>query len=113
MTSTADLVGIITQHIYETLYTFDGDWRVTPLIAEAMPEVADGGKTLTIRIRQGITFHDGSDLTASDVVASLKRWMEIASRGKLAATHVTGVEAVDDHTIRLSLNETFAPLKPS
>src|SRR3546814_18056242 len=75
-----------------------------------MPEVADGGKTLTIRIRQGITFHDGSDLTASDVVASLKRWMEIASRGKLAATHVTGVEAVDDHTIRLSLNEPFAPL---
>src|SRR3546814_20214059 len=48
MTSTADLVGIITQHIYETLYTFDGDWRVTPLIAEAMPEVADGGKTLKI-----------------------------------------------------------------
>src|SRR3546814_15714250 len=36
--------------------------------------------------------------------------MEIASRCKLAATHVTGVEAVDDHTIRLSLNEPFAPL---
>ncbi|HET8727354.1 MAG TPA: ABC transporter substrate-binding protein [Alphaproteobacteria bacterium] len=110
MISATDIVGLVSQHIFETLYTFDADWNVTPLIAEALPEVSDGGKTLTIRIRQGLTFHDGSDLTASDVVASLERWMELASRGKLAAGHVTGVEAVDDHTVRLSLNEPFAPL---
>ena len=33
MASTADLVGIVTQHIFETLYTFDKDWKVTPLLA--------------------------------------------------------------------------------
>lgn len=110
MTSTADLVGIITQHIYETLYTFDANWQVTPLVAEALPEIADGGKSLTIRIRDGLTFHDGTDLTASDVVASLNRWMEMASRGKLAAGHVTGIEAVDDLTVRITLSAPFAPL---
>ena len=33
MSSTADLVGIVTQHIFETLYTFDKSWNVTPLLA--------------------------------------------------------------------------------
>ena len=32
MASTADLVGIITQHIFETLYTFGKDWAITPLL---------------------------------------------------------------------------------
>ena len=39
MASTADLVGIVTQHIYETLYTFDKEWGVTPLLAADMPEI--------------------------------------------------------------------------
>ena len=34
MASTADLVGIITQHFFETLYTFDKNWKVTPLTLE-------------------------------------------------------------------------------
>ena len=46
MVSTADLVGIVTQHFFETLYTFDKDWKVTPLLAASMPEVTDGRKGL-------------------------------------------------------------------
>ncbi len=85
MVSTADLVGIITQHFFETLYTFDKDWKVTPLLAASMPEVTEGGKVYTIKLREGIKFHDGSDMTSEDVVASLKRWMEQGSRGKQVA----------------------------
>ena len=81
----ADLVGIVTQHIFETLFTFDKDWKVTPLLAAAMPEVAEGGKVYTIKLREGVKFHDGTDMTSEDVVASLKRWTEQASRGKQTA----------------------------
>ena len=110
MVSTADLVGIITQHIFETLYTFDAKWNVTPLIAEALPEISADGRVYTIKIRQGLTFHDGSALDADDVVASLKRWTEVASRGKLAAANIDRIEKVDASTIRISLKQPFAPL---
>ena len=45
MASTADLVGTIMQHVYETLYTFDAKWNVVPMLAEAMPKVSADGKT--------------------------------------------------------------------
>ena len=76
MVSTADLVGIITQHVYETLYTFDKNWNVTPMLAESMPEISPDGKVYTIKLRQGVKFHNGATMTSDDVVASLKRWME-------------------------------------
>jgi peptide/nickel transport system substrate-binding protein len=39
MASTADLVGTIMQHVYEPLYTFDGNWNVAPMLAESMPTI--------------------------------------------------------------------------
>ena len=71
MSSTADLVGILTQHFFETLYTFDAQWNLTPLLADKMPEISADGLVYTIPLRQGITFHDGSKMDSSDVLASL------------------------------------------
>lgn len=110
MVSTADLVGIITQHFFETLFTFDKNWKVTPLLAEAMPDISADGKVYTIKLRQGVTFHDGTTMTSADVVASLKRWMDVASRGKQTAGFVESVEAVDGSTVRLTLKSPYAPL---
>lgn len=110
MTSTADLVGIITQHIFETLYTFDENWAVTPLLAKALPQISEDGRVYTIELREGITFHDGSSMDSADVVASLERWMAIATRGKQTAETIETVEAVDPLTVRITLNKPFAPL---
>ena len=110
MASTADLVGIVTQHIYETLYTFDKDWGITPLLAADMPEISPDGLVYTIKLRTGVKFHDGSDMNSADVVASLQRWMKIATRGKQAAEVIASVDAVDDATVKISLKKPFAPL---
>lgn len=110
MTSTADLVGIITQHMFETLYTFDANWAVVPLLAADMPEISEDGTVYTIALREGVTFHDGSDMTAEDVVASLERWLRIASRGMQTAETVESVEAVDDYTVEITLSGPYAPL---
>lgn len=110
MVSTADLVGIVTQHMFETLYTFDKGWKVTPLLAESLPEIGDDGKTYTIKLRTGIKFHDGSDMTSEDVVASLDRWLKLASRGKQAAGFIEKIEAADPATVTISLKEPYAPL---
>ncbi len=110
MTSTADLVGILTQHFFETLYTFDAKWNLTPLLADKMPEVTPDGLVYTIALRQGITFHDGSKMDSSDVLASLKRWTETATRGKMAAKVIASIEAPDANTIRITLKQPYAPL---
>ena len=110
MASTADLVGIVTQHIFETLYTFDKDWKPTPLLAESLPEISADGKIYAIKLRSGIKFHDGSDMASDDVVASLNRWIKIASRGKQAASFIDKMEATDPSTVTITLKQPYAPL---
>ena len=110
MLTTADLVGAITQHVFETLYTFGTGLTIVPLLAVDLPEVSDGGKTLLIRLRQGVRFHDGSVMTSADVVASLQRWKQVADRGKTAWALFTSLTAPDAHTIEIRLTEPSAPL---
>jgi peptide/nickel transport system substrate-binding protein len=104
MASSADLVGTIMQHVYEPLYTFDEKWALQPMLAAAMPEVSDGGKKYAIKLREGVKLHNGRDLNADDVVASLKRWMEMTPRGKAIAKTLAGIEAKDATTVEISLN---------
>ncbi|MBE7732214.1 ABC transporter substrate-binding protein [Devosia sp. CC-YST696] len=110
MASTADLVGIISQHMFETLYTFDAKWGATPLLAAELPTISEDGLTYTIPLRTGIKFHDGSVMTAADVVASLQRWTRIATRGKQAAEVITSIAATDDATVTITLSAPYAPL---
>ena len=112
MESPADVVGIISQHIFETLYTWGDGWKVVPLLAASDAEVSADGTTYTIPLRTGVKFHDGSDMTSEDVKASLERWMRVAQRGKQTAEKVASLEAPDANTIRIVLKEPFAPLLP-
>src|SRR3546814_8316979 len=49
-------------------------------------------------------------MDSADVVASLKRWTETASRGKQAAKLISAIEASDAHTVRIVLKQPYAPL---
>lgn len=108
--STADVVSIVTQHFFETLYTFDSKWEIRPLLAKDMPKISDDGLTYTIPLREGVKFQDGSTMTAKDVVASLERWEKVAVRGQGVADNIAGIEAVDDATVKITLKKSYAPL---
>ena len=110
MTSTADLVGTIMQHVYEPLFTFDANWAVAPMLAESMPTVSKDGLTYTIKLRTGVKLHNGRDLNADDVVASLNRWMELSPRGKALAKVVASLTAKGANSVELVLNTPYAPL---
>ncbi len=110
MISTADLVGTIMQHVYETLYTFDAKWNVVPMLADGLPKVSADGKHYSISLRRGVMLHNGRELNAEDVVASLQRWMEQAPRGKALAKETESLKAQGTHGIEWLLKQPYAPL---
>ncbi|WP_309680107.1 ABC transporter substrate-binding protein [Polaromonas sp.] len=112
MASTADLVGTIMQHVYEPLYTFDANWSMVPMLAESLPMVSADGKRYSITLRKGVQLHNGRELNADDVVASLKRWMEVSPRGKALAKEVADLSANGSHGVEITLKAPYAPLLP-
>ena len=107
---TSDLATTIAHHMFEGLYTFNSSNAPVPLLA-AGDETSADGKTITIQLREGVSFHNGEPMTSADVLASLKRWGEFGSRGALLFDNVDSVEATGDHEITITLTEPFGPWK--
>lgn len=110
MQTATDIVLTIDQHIFETLYTYDNKWASVPLLAAGMPDVSEDGLTYRIPLREGVKFHDGSDFDSKDVVASLKRWMAINSKGKQVAELVESIAEDGPNTVVIKLKSRYAPL---
>ncbi|WP_238364793.1 ABC transporter substrate-binding protein [Mesobacterium pallidum] len=95
--------------VYDTLVQFTaGDVEVTPRIADSW-EISDDGQTYTFTLKQGVTFHDGSALTAEDVVFSLERLVAANAGVMNNMGTYSGAEAVDDYTVALTLDAPFGP----
>ncbi|MBY0758731.1 ABC transporter substrate-binding protein [Sellimonas caecigallum] len=99
----SNIVGGIGIHIYEPLFAMNANYEPTPVLAESY-EVSKDGKEYTIKLRQGVKFHNGKEMTADDVVASMNRWVEVSAK---ANTLIGGsvFEKVDDYTVKLTVNE--------
>jgi peptide/nickel transport system substrate-binding protein len=108
--TTADLTTLVDMHILETLYTFNSKLEPVPLLAES-ETVSDDGKTVVIKLREGVPFHNGKEMTAEDVVASLDRWGKYGGRGKVLYDHIQSVEATGDHQVTITFKDVFGPWK--
>jgi peptide/nickel transport system substrate-binding protein len=102
---------IVFASMCEKLYDIDEQLNIYPQLAAELPRLADAGKTVTIKLRTGIKFNDGTPLDAAAMKFSLDRHREMKGsnrRSELAS--VNDVEVVDPATIRLRLKAPFAPL---
>lgn len=59
--------------LFDTLYRLDGGGMPVPHLAAAEPEVSEDGREVRIRLRPGVRFHDGAEVTVADAAASLER----------------------------------------
>ena len=107
--TTAVIVADITYAMYETLYTYDVDYQPIPLLVDTYTP-SDDGLTHTLKLREGITFHNGEPMTAADVHASVTRWATISGVGKNLFEAVDEFVEVDELTVEFRLNKTFGPL---
>jgi peptide/nickel transport system substrate-binding protein len=102
---------IIFEHMCEKLYEIDDHLNIFPQLAAELPRFSDGGKTVTIKLRSGVKFNDGTAMDAEAVRFSLDRHrgMKGSSR-RSELDHVDAVEVVDPATVRLRLKAPFSPI---
>lgn len=99
--ATVDIMG----NVYETLLTVDSDYNIQPMLAESY-EQSDDGKTITFHLREGVLFHNGQEMMADDVAASMNRWKEgVGGRSQFPDATF---EAKDDYTVVLHLPEPLS-----
>jgi len=101
---------IVFAGLCDKLVDIDKDLKIIPQLATSW-EWSKDQKSLTMKIRQGVTFHDGEKLDAAAVKFNIERHKTMQGsnrRGELAP--VTGVDVVDPYTVRLNLAAPFAPL---
>ncbi len=96
--------------VFEKLVTLNAKAEAVPELCESY-EVSEDGKTITFVLRKGVKFHDGSEMTADDVVASMNRWLEgFSSAGNMVGD--ARFEKVDDYTVKI-VGETPLILLPA
>src|SRR5882672_9024653 len=96
---------------YEPLANWDADGNLKPMLAASIPGREDGtlapdGKSVTWKLKQGVTWHDGKPFTADDVVFN---W-EYAKNPATAATTSGSykdvkVEKVDQYTVKVMFDK--------
>ena len=97
----------VTDQIFDTLIKVDPETReLVPQIAESWEQTDD--LTYVFKIRQGIKFHDGSDLTAEDVKFSLDRAINSASVSYIV-NFIESVTMDDEYTVTIKTNDPYAP----
>jgi len=96
-------------NIYQGLVSFDQEGRIIPCLAESW-EVSEDGRVYTFLVRKGVLFHNGRELTASDVIFSLERVKDDATGFPLSwPKRMVEIAAVDERTVRITLDEPYAP----
>src|SRR3989442_3626697 len=102
---------IVFSHICEKLYEIDEGLRISPQLAAALPAITDGGKTVTIKLRSGVKFNDGTPMDAEAVKFSLDRHRTLKGSNRASElAPVEAVEVVDALTVRLRLKAPYPPL---
>jgi peptide/nickel transport system substrate-binding protein len=101
---------IVFAAVCDKLFDLDDRLGIVPQLATAY-EWGDGNRSLLIRLRDGVTFHDGEKFDAEAVRFNLDRHKTLpGSTRRTELTNITGVEVVDKLTVKLTLSAPFAPL---
>lgn len=101
----------LTQQMYEPLVVRDAVGKAVPALAESWGLTADP-LVWELRLRRGVTFHDGTPFTAEDVIFSIDRARQPGSGISHLLAGVDRVAAVESHVVRISTRGP-TPLLPA
>jgi peptide/nickel transport system substrate-binding protein len=109
-------LGIPLRQVYDTLVYRDPQTKEFVAGLAESYSVSEDGLAYTFRLRQGVTFHDGTPFNAQAVAANLERITDSALQSEKAVFLLgsySGYEIVDEYTIRLLLSAPYSPFLDS
>ena len=97
---------VLYTNVFEGLTRFMGDGSVVPGLAESW-EISEDGLTYTFKLREGVTFHDGTTMDAEDVKFTLDRINaeDSANAQKALYAAISEVNVIDPQTVEVKLSE--------
>ncbi|UWR30108.1 ABC transporter substrate-binding protein [Sulfitobacter sp. W002] len=97
---------VLYTNVFEGLTRFMGDGSVVPGLAESW-EISEDGLTYTFKLREGVTFHDGTTMDAEDVKFTLDRINaeDSANAQKALYAAISEVNVIDPRTVEVKLSE--------
>ena len=93
----------INMNIYETLYGYNEAIVPIPILAETC-EISEDGLTYRFPLRKGVKFHNGKEMTAKDVKASLERYRKVGATGNLLDP-VESIEITGDYEVTFHMKQ--------
>lgn len=98
--------------IYDTLFAIDAEGKPRPQMVDTWT-TSDDGLTWTFKLRDGLKWHDGADVTADDCIASLKRWAVRGGEGQWLFSYIDTLSAPDAKTIVMKLRARYDYVLPA
>jgi len=105
--STVNATRVFAYMVFDTLVSIDNEGEYHPQMLEGW-QISDDKMTYTFRLREGLTWSDGSQVTADDCVASIRRWAKRESFGAQLIEATQEFRVVDSKTFELRLSRPFA-----
>jgi len=94
----------VLENVFDTLVEPDENLQMQPALAEDWT-ISDDGLTYTFTLREGVTWHDGTPFTASDVVYSFRRIIDAPMANNWRFSSVTDISAPDDLTVVFTVSQ--------
>jgi len=102
---------IVFVHMCEKLYDLNSKLEIVPQLAAALPKISADKQTVTIKLRKGIQFNDGTPFDADAVKKSLDRHRTLPRSTRASElSPVTSVDTAGASTIVIHLNDRYSPL---
>ncbi|WP_029757908.1 MULTISPECIES: ABC transporter substrate-binding protein [Fusobacterium] len=98
---------LVSRQFYNTLFSREKDGTIVPELAESYEYKND--KELDIVLKKGVKFHDGSELTADDVIFSFQV-MKDKPGASIMIEEIDKVEKVNDYEVKILLKNSSSPL---
>jgi len=95
--------------IYDSLVEDDENGQIIPCLAKSW-EVTDDGMVYTFHLQEGVKFHDGSKMTADDVVWSIQHFVESTFMAATIGKYVDKGEKVDDVTVKMHMKSPYSAI---
>jgi peptide/nickel transport system substrate-binding protein len=102
-------LNLVLPYLFDTLVTRQKDGKYAGLLAESW-EVTPDGKSVTMKLRTGVKFHDGTPLNAAAVAFTFDRFKTVGDKSPIAGNvkDISKVEAVDEQTVKFSFDKPNA-----